>query len=167
MITLIKKKGINPNTKEVLYYPQWTRQNTVSEKSLAKRMSRGGTYSVGEAMGVMVDFPAYIMDELMDGNAVSVEGLGTFKLRVNGKSHAEREKVTVAGVVAEIVFDPCADLLARIATESEFKFVDRPTADGEQDAAEDETAADPETETTEPEPEPDNGEDDDEGGLEG
>ena len=167
MITLIKKKGINPNTKEVLYYPQWTRQNTVSEKELAKRMSRGSSYSTGEAMGVMMDFPAYIMDELMDGNAVRVEGLGLFKLRVSGKSHAEREKVTSAGVQTEIVFEPCAELLARMTAEAEFKFTERPTAEGEQDVATDEgEEEETETEPTpDPNPDPDNGDDD--GGLAG
>lgn len=48
MITLIKKKGINPNTKEVLYYPQWTRQNTVSEKELAKRMTAEAEFKFTE-----------------------------------------------------------------------------------------------------------------------
>ncbi len=54
MISLIKKKGINPNTKEELYYPRWTRQSTVHETALAKRMARGSTFSVGEVNGVSV-----------------------------------------------------------------------------------------------------------------
>lgn len=166
MITLLKKKGINPQTKEVIYYPQWTRQDTIDERNLAKRMSRGGTYSTGEAMGVMMDFPAYIMDELMNGNAVSVQGLGSFKLKVNGKSRADKDKVTTAGVQAEIVFEPDADLRARLLTEAEFKFVDKPTPEGEQDVTGDEEEPTP---TPEPEtPAPDTGgEDDDEGGLAG
>lgn len=165
MITLIKRKGVNPNTKEVIYYPQWTRQDTIDERNLAKRMSRGGTYSTGEAMGVMMDFPAFIMDELMNGNAVSVQGLGSFKLKVNGKSRADKDKVTTAGVQAEIIFEPDADLRARLLTEAEFKFVDKPTPEGEQDVTGDEEEPTP---TPEPEtPAPDTGGEDDDDELAG
>ena len=38
MISLIKKKGINPQDKSTLYFPQWTRISTVNETLLAKRM---------------------------------------------------------------------------------------------------------------------------------
>lgn len=56
MINVIKKKGANPITKQVLHFIQWTRVSTVLETALAKKMARGGTYSVGEASGVMLDF---------------------------------------------------------------------------------------------------------------
>ena len=67
MITLIKKKGINPQDKSTLYFPQWTRVSTVTETQLAKRMARGSTFSVGEVNGVFADFPQSIIDELLDG----------------------------------------------------------------------------------------------------
>ena len=41
MISLIKKKGINPQDKSTLYFPQWTRVSTITETQLAKRMARG------------------------------------------------------------------------------------------------------------------------------
>ncbi len=71
MISLIKKKGINPQDKSTLYFPQWTRVSTVHETQLAKRMARGSTFSVGEINGVFADFPQSIIDELLNGNAVS------------------------------------------------------------------------------------------------
>ena len=71
MISVIRKKGINPMTGETLYRIQWTREATVDEKKMAKTMARGGTYSVGEASGVLLDFPQYFVDELLNGNAVS------------------------------------------------------------------------------------------------
>lgn len=133
MITLIKRKGINPQTKNIIYFPQWTRVATVDENQLSKRMARGSTYSIGEISGVMQDFPAYIMDELLDGNAVRINGLGTFKLRVSGKSKADIKEVTSAGCSVAVTFEPDMDLTARLNTEREFRFVAKPTEEGEQD----------------------------------
>lgn len=134
MINVIKKKGINPVTKEVLHWIQWTRVSTTGETALAKRMARGGTYSVGEASGVMLDFPQFIIDELLNGNAVSVAGLGTFKLKVSAKADADPEKVSTRGAKASVVFEPDAELAARLETEAEFKLVTTPTSEGQKDA---------------------------------
>ena len=139
MINVIKKKGINPNTKSVLHFLQWTRVSTVVETALAKRMARGGTYSVGEASGVMLDFPEYIVDELLGGNAVSVSGLGTFKLKVTGKADPDPEKVTTRGAKASVVFEVDPALAARIESEAEFKVVTTPTPEGQKDADNTET----------------------------
>ena len=136
MISLIKKKGINPNTKEELYYPRWTRVATVTETQLAKRMARGSTFSVGEVNGVFADFPQSIIDELLNGNAVHIDGLGTFKLKVQGKSQKEKKDVTSAGAKISVVFEPAAELLSRLNDEREFRFVEVPTPEGQQDAEE-------------------------------
>lgn len=136
MISLIKKKGINPQDKSTLYFPQWTRISTVHETQLAKRMARGSTFSVGEINGVFADFPQSIIDELLNGNAVSIDGLGTFKLKVSGKSQKEKKDVTSVGAKISVIFDPAAELTSRLNDEKEFRFVEVPTAEGQQDAAE-------------------------------
>ena len=136
MISLIKKKGANPQTKEVIYFPQWTRISTVNETQLAKRMARGSTFSVGEINGVFSDFPQSIIDELLNGNAVKIDGLGTFKLKVQGKSQKEKKLVTSAGAKISVVFEPAAELNSRLNDEKEFRFVEVPTAEGQQDADE-------------------------------
>ncbi len=134
MINVIKKKGLNPVTKTDIHFIQWTRVSTIGETALAKRMARGGTYSVGEASGVMLDFPQFIIDELLNGNAVSVAGLGTFKLKVSAKADADPEKVSTRGAKASVLFEPDAELAARIETEAEFKVVTTPTSEGQKDA---------------------------------
>ena len=136
MISLIKKKGANPQTKEVIYFPQWTRISTVNETQLSKRMARGSTFSVGEINGVFSDFPQSIIDELLNGNAVSIDGLGTFKLKVSGKSQKEKKDVTSAGAKITVLFDPAAELTSRLNDEKEFRFVEVPTPEGQQDADE-------------------------------
>ena len=134
MITLIKKKGTNPQDKSAIYFPQWTRVSTVNETQLAKRVARGSTFSVGEINGVFSDFPHSIIDELLDGNAVKIAGLGTFKLKVQGKSQTDKKLVTSAGAKITVLFDPAAELTRRLNDEREFRFVEVPTAEGQQDA---------------------------------
>ena len=130
MITLIKKKGYSLKTKEESYFPQWTRQAIVTETQMAKRMARGSTFSVGEIGGVLADFPQCIFDELLNGNEVSLEGLGTFRLKVSGKSQREKKEVTSQGCKASVVLEPSAELTSRLNDEMEFRFVELPTREG-------------------------------------
>ena len=145
MISLIKKKGQNPQTKETLYYPQWTRIATTTKTKLAKIMARGSTFSVGEVEGTMTDFAQHICDELLAGNAVDIAGLGTFKLRVSGKAKEKIEDVTSQGATISVLFSPDAELTQRLNTEKEFQFVTKPTADGEQDAEDDSPSTPPDS----------------------
>lgn len=142
MISLIRKKGTNPQDKSTIYFPQWTRVSTVNETQLAKRMARGSTFSVGEVNGVFADFPQSIIDELLNGNAVHIDGLGTFKLKVSGKSQKEKKDVTSVGAKISVVFEPAVELDSRLNNEREFRFVEVPTAEGQQDADEGSTTLD-------------------------
>ena len=148
MINVIKKKGINPVTKTVLHWIQWTRVSTVVETALAKKMARGGTYSVGEASGVMLDFPQFIIDELLNGNAVRVAGLGEFKLKVSGKADADPEKVSTRGAQVSVLFEADDELKSRLQNEAEFKIVTTPTPEGQKDADSAETPSGNEGEGT-------------------
>ena len=132
IINLIKKKGVNPLTKQVIFFPQWTRRSTDTAMELAEQMD-GSTYSQGEITGMLIDFPKRILRSLMNGNAAKIPGLGTFKLKVSGKAKATAEDVTVAGCKAQVVFDVDPVLAARLA-DAQFTFVAKPTAEGEQDA---------------------------------
>ena len=133
VINLIKKKGVNPQTKTVIYFPQWTRRSTDTAMELAEEMV-GSTYSPGEITGVLVDFPKRVIRSLMNGNAAKLPGLGTFKLKVQGKAQAKAEDVTAAGCTVQVVFDVDPVLAAQLK-DAKFQFVARPTAEGEQDAA--------------------------------
>ena len=135
IINLIKKKGINPQTKQTLYFPQWTRRSTDTAMELAEEMV-GSTYSPGEITGILVDFPKRLVRSLMNGNAAKLPGLGTFKLKVQGKAQAKAEDVTSAGCTVQVVFEVDPVLAAQLK-DAKFQFVAKPTAEGEQDAADD------------------------------
>lgn len=85
---------------------------------------------------MFADFPQSIIDELLNGNAVKIDGLGTFKLKVQGKSQKDIKAVTSAGATISVVFEPAAELNSRLNDEKEFRFVEVPTAEGQQDANE-------------------------------
>ena len=137
VINLIKKKGINPQTKTTIYFPQWTRRSTDTALELAEEMV-GSTYSPGEITGMLVDFPKRIVRSLMNGNAAKLPGLGTFKLKVQGKAKENIDDVTSAGCTVQVVFDVDPVLAAQLK-DAKFQFVAKPTAEGEQDATDDNT----------------------------
>lgn len=133
MIELIKKKGVNPQTKEVIYYAKWTRHETVDKSELSEIMARTSTFSVGEVDGLIVDFAQQICDQLLAGNAVNIQGLGTFKLSVSCKAQANKDDVTSQGAKVNVLFDPDVKLTKRLNADSKFKFVEKPTAEGKKD----------------------------------
>ena len=137
VINLIKKKGINPQTKTTIYFPQWTRRSTDTAMELAEEMV-GSTYSPGEITGMLVDFPKRIVRSLMNGNAAKLPGLGTFKLKVQGKAKENIDDVTSAGCTVQVVFDVDPVLAAQLK-DAKFQFVAKPTAEGEKDATDDNT----------------------------
>jgi predicted histone-like DNA-binding protein len=141
VINLIKKKGINPQTKKTLFFPQWTRRSTDTAIELAEEMV-GSTYSPGEITGMLVDFPKRLVRSLMNGNAAKIPGLGTFKLKVTGKAQEKLEDVTAQGCTAQVVFDVDPSLAAQLK-DAKFQFVSKPTAEGEQDAEDTPTTEQP------------------------
>lgn len=138
-ISLIKQKGINPITKAVLWFLRWTRVQTVTKKQLARIMSRGSTFSVGECEGLITDIAEFVTDQLLQGNAVQLDGLGTLKLKVSGKAKDRKEDVTSQGATIHVVFEPDADMEARLNAEKQFQFVEKATTDGEQDTTDPQT----------------------------
>ena len=141
VINLIKKKGVNPQTKKTLFFPQWTRRSTDTAIELAEEMV-GSTYSPGEITGMLVDFPKRLVRSLMNGNAAKIPGLGTFKLKVTGKAQEKLEDVTAQGCTAQVVFEVDASLAAQLK-DAKFQFVSKPTAEGEQDAEDTPTTEQP------------------------
>ena len=141
VINLIKKKGVNPQTKKTLVFPQWPRRSTDRAIELAEEMV-GSTYSPGEITGMLVDFPKRLVRSLMNGNAAKIPGLGTFKLKVTGKAQEKLEDVTAQGCTAQVVFEVDNALAAQLK-DAKFQFVTKPTAEGEQDAEDTPTTEQP------------------------
>ena len=123
MISLLRKKGWNPQSKKTVYWLQWTRVATVTKTALVRIMSRGSTFSVGEVEGIMTDFSQHICDQLLDGNEVQVDGLGSFRLKVSCKSQDDARELSAQGADVSVVFEPDELLRQRLRTEAEFQIV--------------------------------------------
>lgn len=136
MIDLLKVKGYNPFDKTELYYLQFTRRTTHTTTQMAERMSRGSSsYTKGEVAGVTLDLPTAMLESLLDGAAICIDGLGTFKPRVYSQSDTDPAKVTRASLRSiDIQFSPDPKLVAELAARAEYRIVQRATAEGEQDA---------------------------------
>ena len=123
MIALIKRKWDDPNKHEPRYSPRWTSRGTITKTELAAIMARHSTYSIGEVEGQITDFAQYILDQLLGGYTVDLQGFGKFSLYVSGKPQTDINKVTTEGVEVRIRFKPDKMLQTRLDTESKFKFV--------------------------------------------
>lgn len=125
MIDLIKRKGINPVTKKEIYYPQWIKNQDTDSIKIAKLIAKAGSMSAGMTTGVMLDFPIFLFDDLLDGKQIKVIGLGTFKLKVTGKAKSTPEEVTSRGIELDIVFEPDETAVAELRANAEYRFVKR------------------------------------------
>jgi hypothetical protein len=136
IINLLRKKGINPQTKETIYYLQWTRKETDTVIELSEELE-DSTFSQGECVGLMIDFPKRIARSLIRGNAAYVQGLGTFKLKVSGKAKKKPEELTTKGCTVEVLFEVDDLFLAKLVG-AKFKIVEKATSDGKQDEEDEE-----------------------------
>lgn len=154
MIDLIKVKGHDPFKKEELYYLQFTRRATATTTQLASRMSRGSSsYTKGEVAGVTLDLPNAMLDALLEGSAVCIDGLGTFKPRVTSQTDSDPDKVTRGSIKGiDIVFSPDAKLVADLWSRAEFRIVQKATAEGEKDAEPEQPSTDGTQQGTDPQP---------------
>lgn len=155
MIDLLKIKGRDPRTDTTLHYLQFTRRATATTSHLAERMARGSSsYTKGEVAGVTLDLPNAMLDALLDGQAVTIDGLGTFKPRVSSQTNADPDKVTRSSIKGvDIVFSPDAQLVADLQSRAEFRIVQKATAEGEKDAEPEQPSNDDTQQgTTDPQP---------------
>ena len=80
------------------FYVQPIRNETLKRKNIEKYIIDTTALSKAEARGVTITIVDYINDELLKGNAVCIEGLGTFSIRVQSEGSDKAEDVTAANV---------------------------------------------------------------------
>lgn len=124
MIDIIIKKGTNPKTHEPVYFPIRKKCEVETIADLAETMSRGSTFSVGECVGIFTDIPHYIIDSLLNGNEVHIEGFGTFKLKVEGPAQKDKHDIHSRNFRVSLVFEPEEFLAKLIQRKSEFNIVE-------------------------------------------
>lgn len=125
MISLLKRRALHPVTKEEIFYPAWAKNQDTDSVELAELMAQAGSMSAGMVSASLLDFPKFIIAELLKGNQVNIRGLGSFKLKVKGKSKKKIEEVTATGLrdTLEMVFEPEEKLTALLRADAKFRFV--------------------------------------------
>ena len=146
MINLLKRRALHPVTKEEIFYPAWVKNQDTDSVELAELMAQAGGMSAGMASASLLDFPKFIIAELLKGNQVNIRGLGSFKLKVNGKAKKTREEVSSSGLkdTLEIVFVPEYDITAAVRAKAKFRFVTK-TANSEDEITDASAGTDYET----------------------
>lgn len=72
-------------------------------------------FSEGVIVGVLTDLATWMGDALAEGHAVTLNGIGTFEPRVEGKVEEKTSGLTVSGLkVGNVVFKPSAELMEGI-----------------------------------------------------
>ena len=84
-------------TSPVLYYLRQVPGTfkTITMRTIAQRMERVGSLSAPDAMHVMENFMIEVKNELIEGNKVKVEGLGTFHMTFCTEGTEEERDCTV------------------------------------------------------------------------
>ena len=120
---MINYKLVNKvNPRDVLavqkFYPVKQKQETLSIRDLAKRISRESTVSMMDTTAVLEGFLQVIPNELTMGRIVKLGDFGTFRTTLSGEGVAEESEFTVSKIKKlNIRFRPARefkDLLANV-----------------------------------------------------
>nr|WP_319398064.1 HU family DNA-binding protein [uncultured Carboxylicivirga sp.] len=85
----------NPlNRDEKKYYAQAIRYKTIKRSEIEEEMVEKTALSKAEARGVLVTLSDIIRKQLLGGNAVKLEGIGTFSVRVKSDGMVTPEELT-------------------------------------------------------------------------
>lgn len=123
-----------------VYYGAYSRKGTADTIALAKQMSEGSSsFTKGEVVGITLDLPRTIKQALLNGEAVRIDGLGTFKpsLHTDKVQEKKEDLKTNAISIAGINFTPDPKFLMELNSEAEFVWIDARQASTEDDGTTD------------------------------
>lgn len=139
----VYKKPINLTQGErqgVHYYAAYSRKGTANSIDLANVMAEGSSaFSPGEVVGVTIDLPKRIKQALLAGQAVHLDGLGTFKpaLSVREVKRKPEDLKTSAISIKGINFTPDVKLISDLNAEARYEWINANLASGEDDGTTD------------------------------
>ncbi|MBS2101033.1 HU family DNA-binding protein [Carboxylicivirga linearis] len=94
----------NPqNREDKKYYAQAVRLRTIKRKEIEEEIVAKTALSKAEARGVLVTLSDIIRKELIGGNGVKLEGIGTFSVRLKSEGAASPEELTANHIESVII----------------------------------------------------------------
>ena len=150
MINIVKKPiritlSSDPSKNGTFYFAAYSRKGTINTVQLAGQMSEtSSAFTKGEVVGVTLDLPTGIKRALLDGQAVTIDGLGTFKPALSTREvKANKEDLRASAVsIRSLNFTPDPKLLAQLNSEVQFQWIDPTAAATEDDGSTDTPPAD-------------------------
>ena len=105
------KNQMKPEDPAKAYANGQIREKMSTEKFIAHVASHNSVFSKGTIKGVLADIASCLREQLLNGNKVELEGLGTFGITLNSQG-AESLKTFTADNIKNIniVFTPDAEL---------------------------------------------------------
>ena len=97
-------------------YPRIIRNQNMDSSALAKRLSKGSPLLKGEMLGCIEQIKSQLIEELLNGNSVSIDGLGTFSLTAEANRSVDRpEEIRAASIhVKSVNFRAAPELMSRM-----------------------------------------------------
>ncbi|MCE5225532.1 MAG: HU family DNA-binding protein [Porphyromonadaceae bacterium] len=97
-------------------YPRIIRNQNMDSSALAKRLSKGSPLLKGEMLGCIEQIKSQLIEELLNGNSVSIDGLGTFSLSAEANRSVDKpEEIRAASIhVKSVNFRAAPELMSRM-----------------------------------------------------
>lgn len=97
-------------------YPRIIRNQNMDSSALAKRLSKGSPLLKGEMLGCIEQIKTQLIEELLNGNSVSIDGLGTFSLSAEANRSVDKpEEIRAASIhVKSVNFRAAPELMSRM-----------------------------------------------------
>lgn len=136
MIQIFKKSVVldGKEKKGLFYCASFTRRGVADSLALAEEMKENSSsFTSGEVVGVTLDLPKRIKQALLNGMAVKINGLGTFKPSLHtAEVKADPAELKASAVsIKSINFAPDALLLSDLNNKAKFEWIDEAKADTE------------------------------------
>ena len=105
------KNPLKPDEPAKAYANGQVREKLSTDKFVAHVASHNSVFSKGTIKGVLSDIACCLREQLLGGNKVHLEGLGTFGFTISSKGAESMEKFTSANIMKiNIIFTPDVDL---------------------------------------------------------
>ena len=105
------KNAIRPDEPAKAYANGQVREKLSTDKFVAHVASHNSVFSKGTIKGVLADIACCLREQLLNGNKVHLEGLGTFGFTISSEGAESMEKFTAANIKKiNIIFTPDVDL---------------------------------------------------------
>lgn len=97
------------------------RRGGVTAELLAQRMASRKGMSSGDVQSVLIDLPKFIEEALMEGESVTIKGLGSFHVAVTSDGFEHPDDVMPGKVrLSRVYFRPDKSLVARLNSGMDF-----------------------------------------------